>query len=295
MRHGTLNPTMKTLGLGAAQQAPRGWLWTLALPLEIDPADFPGAILCPGKEQEDVPLLFGREVASLVPDQKADAVAGYAVSANFFPRRKVRNVEASLSDAGTDVPCWLSSPDKRLPGTGTNAQILLIPKRALQSGTKYAVEMSAEVDGKAWEAKWQFGTMDMVAYRARIAERLLAEVNRARKDAGLNAVTLDDKLSGPCQKHADYIVRNLDHPKVQGLGIHDEDATLPGATPEGAKAGKAAVIAIISEPADSVAGWMATLYHRLPILEPGLKRVGYGQTRHPIRGWVTVLDTGNGR
>ena len=56
-----------------------------------------------------------------------------------------------------------------------------------------------------------------------------------------------------------------------------------------------AVIAIISEPADSVAGWMATLYHRLPILDPELKRVGYGQTQHTSRGWITVLDTGNGK
>jgi uncharacterized protein YkwD len=295
MRHGALNPSVKTVGLGAAQQAPRGWLWTIALPLQIDAADFPGAILYPGKEQTDVPLLFGREVASLVPGEKADAVAGYPVTANFFPRRRVRAVKASLSEAGTEVPCWLSSPEKRLPGTGGNAQILLVPKQALKSATKYAVEMSAEVDGEPWSAKWQFTTTDTKAYRDRIAEGLLAEVNRARKIAGLSAVVLDDKLSGPCQKHADYVARNLDHPKVQGLGIHDEEATLPGATPEGAKAGKAAVIAIISEPADSVAGWMATLYHRLPILEPGLKRVGYGQTQHPIRGWVTVLDTGNGR
>ena len=132
-------------------------------------------------------------------------------------------------------------------------------------------------------------------YRDRIAERLLIEVNQARKDAGLMLVTLDAKLSGPCQKHADYVARNLDHPNVQGLGIHDEDMSLPGASEEGAKSGKASVIAIISEPADSVAGWMATLYHRLPILDPELKRVGYGQTQHPIRGWITVLDTGNGK
>ena len=151
------------------------------------------------------------------------------------------------------------------------------------------------MDGKAWAEKWQFTTVDKTAYRDRIAEQLLTQVNQARKDAGLAPVTMDPALSGPCQKHADYINRNLDHPKVQGLGIHDEDSTLPGATNEGARAGKAAVIAVISEPADSVAGWMATLYHRIPILDPELKRVGYGQTQHATRGWITVLDTGNGK
>src|SRR5262249_19221665 len=108
-------------------------------------------------------------------------------------------------------------------------------------------------------------------------------------------VTLDDTLSRGCRRHANYVARNLDNPKVQGLGVHDEDTTLPGATAEGAKAGKAAVSAIISDPLDSVDGWLATLDHRIPILDPLLQRVGYGQDLHPIKGWVTVMDAGNGR
>ena len=290
-----LNPSMKTLGMGAAQQAPRGWVWTIALPLELKGADFPDAILSPGKGQEGVPLLFGRDITPIVPGQKADAAVGYGVTASFFPRRSVTNAKATLSVAGTEVACWLSSPEKQLPATGGNVQILLIPKQPLKSKTTYSVEMSADVDGGAWAEKWQFTTLDGEAYREGVAGRLLAHVNQARKDAGLTPVTLDAALSGPCQKHADYVVRNLEHPKVQGLGIHDEDSTLPGASKDGTKAGKAAVIAIISEPADSVAGWMATLYHRIPILDPELKRVGYGQTQHAFRGWVTVLDTGNGK
>ena len=106
---------------------------------------------------------------------------------------------------------------------------------------------------------------------------------------------MDAGLSRGCALHADYVARNLDHPKVQGLGIHEEDASLPGATPLGAKAGKAAVIAVITDPVDSIDGWMATLYHRIPLLDPHLKRLGYGQALHPTRGWVTVLDASSGK
>ena len=35
--------------------------------------------------------------------------------------------------------------------------------------------------------------------------------------------------------------------------------------------------------------------HRIPLMNPGLKRIGYGQRQHPTRGWVTVLDSGSGR
>ncbi|MGL4551448.1 MAG: hypothetical protein ACRC33_09700, partial [Gemmataceae bacterium] len=87
----------------------------------------------------------------------------------------------------------------------------------------------------------------------------------------------------------------IDDPKTQGLNVHDEDKGLPGYTEAGQKAGKGSVIAIISEPADSVGVWMGTLYHRLPLLDPGVKRVGYGQRQHPTRGWVTVLDSTSGR
>ena len=48
-------------------------------------------------------------------------------------------------------------------------------------------------------------------------------------------------------------------------------------------------------PAGSVEGWMATLYHRVPLLSPGLKRIGYGQELHPLRGWVTVMELSSSR
>src|SRR5262249_55549004 len=110
--------------------------------------------------------------------------------------------------------------------------------------------------------------------------------------AGLSPVVLDERLSRGCRLHARYVVRNLEHPKAAGLGIHDEHANLPGYTEEGARAGKRGVIAVVSDPADSLTGWMATIYHRVPLLDPSVDRIGWGQELHPTRGWVTVLEPG---
>jgi uncharacterized protein YkwD len=295
-RHLVLNPTARTVALGSALHSPRGTIWVLSLPPLRREGDGPIATLYPGPEQKDVPLYFGREIASLVPGQPKGTVAGFAVTANFFPRHSVTSVEAKLTDgSGQEVDCWLSTPEKPLKNVGGYRQILLVPKKALIPATRYTASLQALVRGTRWKETWSFTTTDPVRYQKEIARDLLGRVNRARALAGLGKVKLDPALAPGCERHARYVVRNIDHPKVTGLGIHDEDPALPGATPEGARAGKAAVIAVISDPAESVDGWMATLYHRLSLLDPRLKRVGYGQAQHPTRGWVTVLDTGNGR
>jgi uncharacterized protein YkwD len=294
-RHALLNPSASTIGLAAALHLPRGWVWVISIPTIRRQGDAL-VTLYPGEDQKDVPRYLGREITTLVPDRRKDEFAGFGISANFFPRHKLTKVQARLNDAdGAEVPCWISSPEKQLPGTGSYRQILLVPKSPLANAAKYTATMNANVDGKPWSQTWSFTTIDEKAVTKRMAEEIVAQINDVRKLAGLAAVTLDAKLSDGCQKHAKYVQHNLEHPKVQGLGIHDEDPKLKYATPEGAKAGTAGVIALISDPADSLGGWMATLYHRLPFLDPQLKRVGYGQERHPLRGWVTVLDVGSGK
>ncbi len=295
-RHVLLNPATDTVGLGAAQQAPRGWVWVIGLPSTWRrEADCP-AVLYPGKDQKDVPLYFGRELGEMVSGQPRDHAAGFAVTANFFPGTRVRKVSAQLlAPGGTEVPCWLSTPEKPLPETGAYTQVLLVPRNPLAPASTYTARMSAEIDGKPWSENWSFTTLDVDRYRARVAGLLLERINQARKLARLGPLTADDRLSQGCLAHARYVARNLGHPRLQGLGIHDEDATLPGATPHGARAGKAAIIALLPDPLESVDGWLATLYHRIPLLDPNLRRIGYGQEQHPLRGWVAVLDVGNGR
>ena len=91
---------------------------------------------------------------------------------------------------------------------------------------------------------------------------------------------LDAALSRGCLAHARYLALNLGHPATAGLGAHDEDLSLPGASEEGANRGKASDIAIGDQtPLHGIDQWLATLYHRVPILEPNLKSVGYGCAR----------------
>jgi uncharacterized protein YkwD len=154
----------------------------------------------------------------------------------------------------------------------------------------------AEVDGRAWERTWSFTTIkESDRFAAGFDEKVVAQVNAVRKAAGLPPVRLDAELSSGCQSHARYLSLNEKRPAAQGLAVHREDMDLPGATPEGARAAKASVIAIVLDPQTCVEGWIATLYHRIPILTPDLERVGFGHTRMNGRKWACVLDTGNGR
>ena len=72
--------------------------------------------------------------------------------------------------------------------------------------------------------------------------------------------------------------------------MHSEDPRLPGVTPGGKRAGKASVIAACNNPRAALDSWLDTFYHRIPLLAPELRRVGYGQAQLPNRSWVVVLN-----
>lgn len=121
----------------------------------------------------------------------------------------------------------------------------------------------------------------------------LAKVNSVRKAAGLGEVTLDADLSKACTLHARYLIRNDGHPSVQGLGAHDEDPKLPGFTEEGRRAGKSSDIAFTDLPV-AVDQWMASLFHRIPILDPRLQYVGMAAEKGGKWGWVTLMEVTSG-
>ncbi len=285
-----LNPHDARVGLGADLHSPGGWYWVLYLPPVPSRGDGPPVVVYPGPGQRNVPLLLGEPVGSLVKGQAADARAGYPVTAAFSLSAKVRQVKATLRDKdGRELACWLSTPEKPLAGAGPFRQIALVPKEPLAPGATYTAALAAEVDGERWERAWSFTTADHGAEERRVAGVLLRRLNEVRAQAGLEAATLDEQLSRACGLHAAYVARNLENPNVAGMGVHDEDPALPGYTKEGARAGAVSVIAVAPDAEESVDSWMATLYHRLPLLDPRVRRVGYGQALHPTRGWVTVL------
>ncbi|MBV8880560.1 MAG: Ig-like domain-containing protein [Planctomycetaceae bacterium] len=123
---------------------------------------------------------------------------------------------------------------------------------------------------------------------------VLERLNVHRKAAGLEPVVADPWLTKGCAAHAAYLVKNVDHPSTQGLGLHSEDAKLPGYSKEGEKAGKASVIFLGKEGADAVDGWIGSLLHRIPLLQSRLRKVGYGLARGGPANVTVVLDATNG-
>ena len=113
----------------------------------------------------------------------------------------------------------------------------------------------------------------------------LSEVNRIRNEAGLDSVKISKELSIGCYNHARYLVLNRESPKVKGLNAHKEFPELEGYSESGMKAGKRSVIHYV-KPEKSVAGWEASFYHRIPLLQPNLKEIGIAY--YEIEGYRTV-------
>lgn len=116
-------------------------------------------------------------------------------------------------------------------------------------------------------------------------------INFYRKTAGLKPVTADPALSKGCVAHAQYLVKNADHPSTKALGTHKEDPELPGYTKEGSKAAASSVIYSTGDPVAAVDGWMATLFHGVPLIDPRLTKVGLGYAKSDKSGGFFVVDT----
>lgn len=133
-------------------------------------------------------------------------------------------------------------------------------------------------------------------YDAEILER----VNDYRKAAGLEPVRLCAELEAAAQSHADYL-------RANGFeNGHNEKRGAPGFTGEDA-ASRAAhfgykwdgvheVISQSPSAARVVDGFVGTLYHRLPLLDPDARELGVGSAERAGAGqWkttCTVLDVG---
>ena len=115
-------------------------------------------------------------------------------------------------------------------------------------------------------------------------------VDGYRAAVGLPAVRLDAKLSKSCMEHAQYMRLNKDTGAIEGLNAHHERPNLPGASAEGAACGEAADLFFgVSDLEVAVDAWMSTLYHRRPILEPTLERIGVGYAKLPDGSYMAAL------
>jgi hypothetical protein len=116
-------------------------------------------------------------------------------------------------------------------------------------------------------------------------KQMLLVLNAARKECALREVTLAADLSVGCANHAKYLVLNKGNPLLEGLKGHDEYKELKGYTEDGARAGANSVIAMVGGPnvaaSKTIETWLASFYHRIPLLNPSLTAVGIGYARGP--------------
>jgi len=126
---------------------------------------------------------------------------------------------------------------------------------------------------------------------AEIVERL----NVHRRAAGVPELKVRADLSRACDLHALYLAKNVGREEVKGLRAHSEDPSLPGWTEEGARAGKASVIHQFGGRKDlvgAVDGLVATLYHRVLMLDVQLVETGVGWAFDGDGAAVVVIHTG---
>lgn len=124
----------------------------------------------------------------------------------------------------------------------------------------------------------------VVAYLGAIRDLALVDPALGR----LPTVSLDRDLSANALSHAKYLER---YPELAAIwpDCHEQSSDKEGFTAEGCWAGNHSVIAPGTLKAiDAVDGWMGTFFHRLPLLEPGLLRVGWG-----LAGQTAVMDSGS--
>lgn len=128
--------------------------------------------------------------------------------------------------------------------------------------------------------------------------KALQRLNGFRKAVDLPVLTQDADLSMPCLAHAEYLLKNFEVVFKGGLNVHDEDPKLPGYSVEGRKAAKASVISHMYGRGDVLVGidiWMGSFYHRVPLLDPSLAKVGIGFAGVKDGASILVVDSSSGK
>lgn len=119
--------------------------------------------------------------------------------------------------------------------------------------------------------------------------RVLARLGEIRERAGVDpTLGLDEATSAGCLAHARYLAKHRDQLSAWP-DAHEEYPDREDFSPAGSRAGLSSVIAPgVSGPEEAVDAWLGTYFHRLPLLDPGLLRIGWA-----LEGGIAVLDAGS--
>ncbi len=129
----------------------------------------------------------------------------------------------------------------------------------------------------------------------------LEKVNGYRVPLGLPPVAADPAMAEGAEAHAYFFLFNYGQAQLGGLGIHTEDAALPGFTGQNSLlrsrhfgyAGNrgAEVINHVFTPQANVQSWIDSVYHRYPLLDHETRALGYGEAKVGIIS-ISVMDFG---
>jgi uncharacterized protein YkwD len=128
----------------------------------------------------------------------------------------------------------------------------------------------------------QQGSLEAVSLGSRNATaEWLALFNADRQASGLSPVVSDEQLSSADLQHARYLVKNFPEEKKIGDWVHKEDSANPLYTREGETAGQTSDVLVHRgpplEPGEALDWWLSAPFHALSMLDPELKKAGYGQ------------------
>ncbi|MCE9584517.1 MAG: hypothetical protein K8T20_18670 [Planctomycetes bacterium] len=118
----------------------------------------------------------------------------------------------------------------------------------------------------------------------------IRRLNARRKFCKLTPVMEDWSGSMAGYLHGRYLQLNKNDPSTAGLGAHNENPKLPGATNDGAWA--AGGILGGGPAAYCMDGWLGSAYHRDPVLSRNTSRVCFGGLAP--NGWWSCRNAGGG-
>jgi uncharacterized protein YkwD len=188
-----------------------------------------------------------------------------------------------------------SGSARAAPGLALLAALALAPLAACDSGGGPSADVPAAGDlpSDGWSGDAVPDPGGKVPDGATEAQvQALAAVNAYRAASGLAPVDEISTLNAAAQAHADCIVGNCVAYGSSGTSPHDENPAWPGFTGEDSldritvagyrlNGGVGEVIAFEGTPDAAVTGWIDTLYHRIPLLDPNARQLGFGTASLP--------------
>jgi uncharacterized protein YkwD len=241
---------------------------------------------------DDVPLLQGLGAAALLQSDYITAARALRRALPLQPRAGIlldlsAQVAIALDHDAASAEALLQRALEAHPDDAQAAAYLLNLARDVgHDQARGRLEIAIAVRGADELAPRPARTVpDPDAAVADHAQRALAAVNRVRAAAGLAPVVLDTRLSAAALAHTYYWLFNNASPAVAKLGIHRETAGTLGFTGVRA-ADRAQAFDYSAGPvgedithrgsADAaVRDWVDSVYHRMPILRPDLRAIGY--------------------